>query len=50
MFTLGIYKTREAAEEAAALWSDVYADEDLIIEPDGYGHFLLKVRDDENPV
>lgn len=41
-FTLGIYKTRAAAEEAAKLWSDVYDDEALSIDFDG-SHYRLSV-------
>lgn len=41
MYIIGIYKTRELAEKAAALWVDVY-DENLIeINFDGQNYYVL---------
>lgn len=40
-FTLGIYKTRAAAEEGLKLWSDVYEEEALSIELDGTVYRLI---------
>jgi hypothetical protein len=47
-FTLGIYKTRDAAEEAVKLWSDVYDDEALSIDFDG-SHYRLIVTLFDDP-
>lgn len=47
-FTLSIYKTRAAAEEAAKVWSDVYDDECLIIDFDG-SHYRLNVNLPDDP-
>ena len=46
-FTLGIYKTRAAAEEAVKLWSDVYSDDDLSIDFDGSHYRLIVTLPDE---
>ena len=48
MFTLGLYRTYEEAEKAAVLWSDVYAEDQLVIEFNG-SHYALKVREDGDP-
>lgn len=47
MFTIGIYKTRAAAEDVAKLWADVYKDENMVIEFDG-SLYLVKVRLDND--
>ena len=47
-FTLGIYKTRAAAEEGLKLWSDVYDDEALSIDFDG-SHYRLIVTLPDDP-
>jgi hypothetical protein len=46
-FTLGIYKTHDAAVEGLTLWLDVYAEDDLSIEFDG-SSYLLKVRQSDD--
>ena len=38
-FTIGLYKTRAAAEDAVKLWSDVYGD--LAIDFDGSNYRLI---------
>jgi hypothetical protein len=45
-FTLGIYKTRAAAEEAVKLWSDVYSTDDLSIDWDGSHYRLIVILPD----
>lgn len=46
-FTLGIYKTRAAAEEGIALWSDVYDEEALSIDFDGTSYRLIVTLPDD---
>lgn len=46
-FTLGIYKTRAAAEEGVKLWSDVYEEETLSIELDGTIYRLIVTLPDD---
>jgi hypothetical protein len=47
-FTLGLYYTRAAAEEAAKLWSDVYPEEAMNIDLDG-AMFRLTVTLPDDP-
>lgn len=46
-FTLGVYKTRAAAEAGIALWSDVYDEETLSIEFDGSIYRLIVTLPDD---
>lgn len=46
MFTLGIYKTREAAEAACKLWSDIYSDDRLSIVFTGTNYLLQVAFED----
>lgn len=47
MFTLGIYKTREAAEAGLNLWSDVYNEAAMSIEQDGTMYRLIVTLPDD---
>lgn len=47
-WTIGIYKTREAAEAGVRLWSDVYPEESLSIDFDG-SHYRLNVTLPDDP-
>lgn len=47
MWTIGIYKTRQAAEEALLLWSDVYPEDCMDIDLDGAMYRLTVTLPDD---
>jgi hypothetical protein len=47
-WTIGIYKTREAAEAGLKLWSDIYPEEAMNIDLDG-AMFRLTVTVPDDP-
>lgn len=47
-FAIGGYRTREAAEEVAIRWSDVYPEEDMDIKLEGTDYVLYLPYTDED--
>ena len=45
-FTLGTYKTREAAEAACKMWAEIYGDEQLSIVFTGTAYLLHATTDE----